>query len=217
MATHRGMDGALVLGGILDGSPLVNGALAQGATSMNIDAGSLNGVVFAGDKFTLAGESGSPQHTVTGGPYVASGNAITGITFTPPIATGGVADNAAVTFVANSVAQILSWEMGAERDVLDASTMGDKWRKVVGGMARWSGEAEALLDYGDAKQKELIDKIATASPASADAGLILRAGTTKQFYGSALLTGFRVVGDTGTLFRVSFQFSGSGSVLPNWV
>ena len=70
MANQRGQSGGLILGGLLVGSPLVNGALSQSATTMDIDATSLTGVVIIGDTFTLAGESGSPTHTVTGGPPI---------------------------------------------------------------------------------------------------------------------------------------------------
>lgn len=87
-------------------APLLNGALAAAATSMSID-GTVPGIVEAGETFTIAGESGSPVHTVTGGPYLESpAGQVTGITFTPGIAAGGVADNAAVTFAASGKAKI---------------------------------------------------------------------------------------------------------------
>lgn len=218
MATFRGMDGLFVLGGILDGAPLVNGLLAAGATSMNIDAApTLKGVVFAGDTFTLAGETGSPVHTVSGGPYVAAANAIAGITFTPAIAAGGVADNAAVTFVSNSVAECRVWNQTSEIAVLAAAAMSDKWRRVRGGMAMWSADAEIHLDYGDAKQKALIDKLFVATPVSVSAGLVLRVGSSKQFYGGALASGFRIAsGGTDAFFTVQCRLAGDGSLLPNW-
>ena len=107
MPNQRGQDGGLILGGLLVGSPLVNGALIENDTTMDIDAVSLTGVVIVGDTFTLAGEAGSPTHTVTGGPfYVAAGNAIASITFSTAVAAGGVANDAAVSFTSNSVAEI---------------------------------------------------------------------------------------------------------------
>ena len=52
--------------------------------------------IFEGVRFTIAGETGSPIHTVTahsGGPPTTS------LTFTPALATGGVADEAVITFL----------------------------------------------------------------------------------------------------------------------
>ena len=82
--------------GTLTGSPLVNGAVTAGATTVNIDAGSLTGTVVVGDLFTVAGDT--QQYVVTAN-ATASGNAIAGMTFSPAAVTNW-ADNAAVTFVA---------------------------------------------------------------------------------------------------------------------
>ena len=82
--------------GTLAGTPLVNGAVAIGATTMNIDAGALTGTVVPGDIFTVAGD---PQQYVATNTTTAAANAITGITFSPASVLG-FADNAAVTFVA---------------------------------------------------------------------------------------------------------------------
>lgn len=82
------------------GSAAVNnsGGYPSGATSMDID--NLTGLpdagteVFNGVRFTVAGETGSPIHTVTN----HDGPPTTNITFTPPLASA-VSDNAAITFL----------------------------------------------------------------------------------------------------------------------
>lgn len=89
--------------GTLAGTPLVNGALSAGATTMNID-GSLTGTVVPGDVFTLASETQTRVVTNTT-TLTASGSAVTGITFYPPLAAA-VADNASVTFKASHVANL---------------------------------------------------------------------------------------------------------------
>ena len=76
-------------------SLLVNGALSGGESSINLDAGSVTGTLFVGDKITIAGTT----YTVTAD-NTASGNAFTGVAITPTIA-GAVADNAAATVVYN--------------------------------------------------------------------------------------------------------------------
>ncbi len=165
MSNDRGQDGALMLGGRLVGSPLVNGALLENDTTMDIDAVTLTGIVAVGDTFTLAGEAGSPTHTVTGGPfYVAAANAIASITFSTAIAAGGVADDAAVTFADNAVAELLSWTLDhAGLELIDDTVKGDTHRTFKGGLARWSGSAAAWLDYDDPQQASLIDGLAPGS------------------------------------------------------
>lgn len=76
---------------------LINGAVAAGAKTMNIDSTSLSGTVVTGDIFTVAGDS--QTYVVTSGPHTAASNAIAGISFEPAVqAPGGWADNAAVVF-----------------------------------------------------------------------------------------------------------------------
>lgn len=216
MTTYRGMDGALVLGGILSGSPLVNGAKIAGSLTLNLDAASLIGVIHTGDTFTVAGETGLPVHTVTNGPYVAVANAVVGLTFTTVVAVGGIADNAAITFASNSMANVRSWGMNAALQILDTSAMGQKWRTVSGGTASFDGEAEAMLDGGDLKQLALLNAIATGTPPGLDAGMVFKSDLNKQFYGSCVCSNFRVVSASGALVLVRFSFAGSGAVLPNW-
>lgn len=206
------------MGGLLVGSPVVNGALSQGATTMDIDAGSLTGVVIVGDTFTLAGESGSPTHTVTGGPfYVASGNAISSITFSTSIASGGVSDGAAVSFTANSVAEVRAWDLTAELEMIDKTVKGITHRIFRGGLAKWNGTATAWLDYLDTEQAALIDAIATGSPDGTIAGLMFQIASGKTWYGGAELSNFATDSPEGNaLVPVSFDFQGSGQVLPDW-
>lgn len=218
MSNLRGQDGGLILGGLLVGTPLVDGALNAGETTMDIDAASLTGVVIIGDIFTLAGESGSPTHTVTGGPfYVAAANAIASITFSTVIAAGGVANDAAVSFASNSVAEIRAWDLVAELEMIDDTVKGDTHRTFKGGLAKWNGSATAWLDYGDAEQAALIDAIASDPPDGTIAGLMFQAASGKTWYGAAELMNFTTESPEGTaLVPVTFNFQGSGQVLPDW-
>ena len=218
MSNSRGQDGGLILGGLLVGSPLVAGALIENDVVMSIDAVSLTGVVIIGDTFTLAGEAGSPTHTVTGGPvYVAAANAIASITFSTGVAAGGVANNAAVTFASNSVAEIRTWELASELEMIDDTVKGDTHRTFKGGLAKWNGTATALLDYLDTEQASLIDEIANDPPDGTIAGLMFQIASGKTWYGAGELSNFRAESPEGTaLVPVSFDFQGSGQVLPDW-
>lgn len=224
MAFYRGMSGYISLGGQLQGSPLVNGALTAGAATMNIDATTLIGSVAVGDTFTLAGESGSPTHTVTNGPfYLASSNAITGITFTPAIASGGVVDNAAVTFTSNAVSQVTNWSLNTELEELETTVMGDAWKTVVGGQASWRGSIGFRLDLGDTRQAALAAKILATTPTATVAALtlgVLRSSTgpaIKQLYGAAILRNIQITAQMGQIVNASAEFTGNGYVLNQWV
>jgi len=212
----------LSFGGKLEvtaGNVLVNGALTIGLTTMNIDGAGLKGVVVVGDTFTLGGESGSPVHTVTGTQFrAAAAAAIAGITFSPGIATGGVADNAIVTFSANSIAQVSGWSMSTSMETIDISKMGDGWRGFVSGLATWTGQGTTQLDMGDAKQAALINAIVAATPAPTLNGVLfgVMAGL-KMFYAGAILSGFSITGmEVGGIATAQFNFQGTGAVLPNW-
>lgn len=88
--------------GTLATSPLINGAVSAGATTLNLDAVSLTGTLLAGDVFTVAGDT-QTYVVVTGG--TAAGNALNGVVFYPPSVLG-FADNAAFTLKATHVANL---------------------------------------------------------------------------------------------------------------
>lgn len=87
---------------------LVNGTPTAGAQTMNIDGST--GIIGVGRTFTIAGETGSPVHTVTSHTET-SGNTTT-LVFTPPLATGGAADNSALTIPAVTGPNLLEIRIG---------------------------------------------------------------------------------------------------------
>jgi len=82
---------------------ITDGVQTIGLKTIDIDETTLTGTLVTGDVFTVAGDT--QQYVVTGGPHTASGNAITGLTF-EPAAKVAWGDGAAVTFVANHVANL---------------------------------------------------------------------------------------------------------------
>lgn len=94
---------------------LVNGALAQGVKTMNIDSTTLTGTLVDGDVFTIAGQT--QTYVVSNTTLLtAAGNAITGVTFEPALKVA-VADNAQITFKADHVMNI-----GFHRDAIAFAT-----------------------------------------------------------------------------------------------
>ena len=126
----------------LSGTAAVNdvaGWLAA-ATSGDLDTVVLNttdtDLVPVGARFTVAGETGTPVHTVTARTPSGTGPT-TNITFTPAIATGGVADDAVITFLPQRVTVKigegdLTWTESREliydrdRDLLDTVRLGQE-------------------------------------------------------------------------------------------
>lgn len=218
MAFYRGLDGFLSLGGVLVGSPRTATSYASAIGTININSAStLTGIIAVGDIFTVAGETGTPNHTVTGGPfYVAATNSISNITFTPAFITGGVASSAVVTFQSNAIANVKAHNVNAEVEILDSTVMGNKWTTCKGGAAKWSGTGECFLDGGDARQLALIQKLQAATPATTVSALLFGVVSGKQWYAACELSEVRITGGTGALWSVFFSFEGSGSMLPNF-
>lgn len=86
--------------GSVEVSPLSTSALAAvgahlaGVSSVTLDAATVTGLLVAGDTLTFAGHD--EVYTVTGGPYVAAGNALAAVAISPALAEN-VADNEGVT------------------------------------------------------------------------------------------------------------------------
>jgi hypothetical protein len=213
--TYPGYGGLMVVGGILDGSPLINGALASSLTTLALD-GVTAGVILGGDTFTIAGETGSPTHTVTAGlAFLVANTSLTGLTFTPAIATGGVADNAAITFTSNSVAQMGQWELTVKRTVHKNAFFGEKWEGTIGGLASASGRCEGWLDLSDAKQSALASNLVATTPIATPIGLVFRYATSKNIYLFGVPQNAKVSAPVNGLVTVAFAFTADGTVLTN--
>lgn len=112
------------------GSPLVNGTVAEDATTMNVDGGAAAETILEGDIFTVAGATG--QYVCTAN-KAASGGAITGLAFYPAAPSGGFANSAAITikathrvnivFQKNAFAFVARPLMDTESAVSESSTI----------------------------------------------------------------------------------------------
>lgn len=219
MSTFRGSKGLLALGGLQSGSPQLKGAVAQGATQATIDGGgsALTGAILDGDEFTVAGDA--TTYTVTADARIGenTANEVT-ISFDPAVqVSGGWADNAAVSFVANSIAQVRRWDAETSRPYRRDDTMGDDARTGKLDIPQWTGSAEALLDYADPEQADVIDEIkGNAAPSNFGAYLQVASGPMKGLYGHILPVDASVVAEKGSLVTVEFNFEGEGSLAPDW-
>jgi hypothetical protein len=221
MATRRGQDGLLVLGGKLQGAPLVDGVVASAAATLTVDGSQLYGTVAVGDIFVVDGDG--INRTVSGSVVrAASTHHVSAVTFTPS-ATAGFANNATVTFQSNSIGELTRWSLdNVEIELIEDTAKGDTTKTYKGGYVNWNGSAAARLDYGDTKQAELIDMIASGSPDGTIATLVfvvedVTLGDLKTFYGSAYLTNFSVTSPEGSsIVEVTFAFQGVGDLSTDW-
>jgi hypothetical protein len=217
MTTYRGLDGFLSLGGVVTGTPTLQISAATGASEVMIyNVGStLTGIIAVGDKFTI---SDGVEHTVAGTYYAAVGNSFGTVPIATTVATVA-ATGATVAFTANTVGECKLHSLTAELELLDSTVMGDEWRTFHATAtlaASWSGSGECYLDYDDVPQKAMIDDIAASSPTGSTRATVFAVGADKLFYGSILMSGFTITHDNGALVTVQFNFTGAGSVRPEW-
>ena len=215
MSNFRGQDGRLILGGELVGFPVTPQAYATSVTTIDLtgDPLPLTGLVTVGDIFTVAGTT--TQYTVTGSFYVASGNAVTGLVFTPAIVTAFSSD-AVVTFESHSVAELTAWTLDSDIDPIEDTVKGDTHKTFLGGAAHHRGTATAWLDAADTEQGSLLAEIATATPDGTVAALVFRVAEGKYFYGAAELANFSTGSPEGGLVPVTFTFQITGPLAKEW-
>jgi hypothetical protein len=225
MTTFRGVDCFLAIGGgHLDANPAVKLQQAEiaGASVVTLTATTaLSGVVMAGDTFTVAAEAGAPVHTVTGGPYVAVANVCGPVSFSTVVAAGGVGIGAVVTLAASSIVEAKAHRFTSTLDVLDTTRFGTSgYKSYIGGLCEWAGTGGANFDYGDARQKALVDRLTGAAPGASTTavmfGMIASAGHTKQFYGVVAITQFEINAQVAGLVEATYTFRGSGQFTVDW-
>lgn len=218
MGRYKGSNGLVALGGQQEGSPVIDGAVAQGASTATIDGGgsSLEGVILQGDEFTVAGDG--QTYTVTEDVVIGAQTANhADISFTPNVQpAAGWSDDTAVTFLANSLAQVEGWEAEVSRPYLEGTVMGDDARTGTLDQPEWTGSADVLLDDEDDEQSDLIDDI-RQNNADVDFGVLFEVAPEKVLYGHVVPESTQITGERGAWVTASFSFQGEGLLQPNWI
>lgn len=116
--TTRGVTPTGSIKGTLSGA-VINGAVAEGATTLALDGAAGGGTILKGDRFTVASVAGeyffTSAYTADGGGVIASA------AFQPPAPAGGFGDDAAITLVdrpAMKVLRTLNKRINEQRDRL---------------------------------------------------------------------------------------------------
>jgi hypothetical protein len=104
---------AIAAGGVVAGAAInvtkagaVNNVAGYTAGTTTMLVNGFTGAVSNGDTFTVAGETGSPVHTVTG--HTETGGNTTSVTFSVVLATGGAANAAVITVTRASQAGVVN-------------------------------------------------------------------------------------------------------------
>lgn len=219
MSAFRGSVGFVAQGGVQDGSPQTDGAVAQGANQATLDGGGggLTGVILEGDTFTVAGDA--QVYTVTSDVVIgaSTANEVT-VEFTPGVQpSGGWDDNTAVTFSANSVAEVTRWEATPERPYINTTVLGDSARTGTLDIPEWSGSLRMLLDDADDQQSNLLNEVhENGAIQNLGAALVIEESPSKQVYGHIVATSAVVTAERGAMVEVEVSFNGEDAVAIDW-
>lgn len=212
MATIRGNDGLVALGGYVPDSIFVKGAVAQAATSATFDGngGTARGVIRPGDTFTVAGD-GQTYTVATGGVFGDPTADERAITFSPGVVPGGGwPDNSAVTMVLAQLAQVRAFDLDVDRTLFNTTVMRDVAETFKVGFQAFKGNITVLLDAADTEQETFINNV--VGGASPEFALTLAAEDGTEFFGDVVATGFNHRQDVGQIVELGLSFSGRGAL-----
>lgn len=156
---------------------LVNGAVAPGAETANLDSPTLTGSLVIGDLFTVAGDT--QQYVITQ-IATAVGNAIT-INFSPPVPadTPGWLDNAQVTFVETYTTSAIAMHSSA---------------MVIASRPTPDSSLSELLGYTPKMKTQFTDPVTGLTLQMMAEDQYFQSGVTfSLLYGKKLLDGKRIV------------------------
>lgn len=119
------------------------------------------------------------------------------------------------TFNGSTVAQIQRWEVTASQDIIDYTSMGDRWRKRQGGLAEWSGRIDVVYEKLTG-QLGMTDSLIAATPTSSAVTCVFQLASGKTFTGSAIVARISVSGDKADKFDASFELMGDGELTDAW-
>lgn len=116
-----------------------------------------------------------------------------------------------------AVADVRSWSVTINREVVENTAMGDDFRKYLKGLQSFTGSMEVV--YNDS-ESAVVD---TALNPDTDAAVVVEFyadatnSTTSKFEGTVVVTSFSVSNTYDGLMTATVEFQGTGSpTLTNW-
>ena len=117
-----------------------------------------------------------------------------------------------VTVGGNTVVKVSSFEVNAERELLEDTGMDDSARSYKSGFLNWTGRISCRFDAADTTgQQALMDEVLAASPSNL--ALVFRSETGGGNYsGNALPVRFNHRQGIGAIVEIEFEVQGIGAL-----
>lgn len=108
----------------------------------------------------------------------------------------------------NTVAEVRSFTLNTNLELIDDTAMGDSWRTKIAGLKNWDGTIECHWDDTDSTGQE-----AMTIGASVELHLLPEGAAGEDYTGTAIITGISQTQsfDNTTVSR-SFSFVGNGAL-----
>lgn len=103
-----------------------------------------------------------------------------------------------------------TFSLNINNAVLDVTSFGNAWKEHIDGVKDFSGSASGYLDYSDAVQKEIVDKILSSSENT----LTIDFKVTKDLTltGSVKISSLSTTVAVSDKVGISFNFVGNGAL-----
>lgn len=103
-----------------------------------------------------------------------------------------------------------TFNLNINNATLDVTSFGNAWKEYIDGVKDFSGSASGYLDYKDAMQKEIVDKILSSSEST----LMLDFKVTNDLTltGSVKISSLSTTVAVSDKVGISFNFVGSGAL-----
>lgn len=103
-----------------------------------------------------------------------------------------------------------TFSLNINNAVLDVTSFGNSWKEHIDGVKDFSGSASGYLDYSDAVQKEIVDKILSSS----ESALTIDFKVTKDLTltGSVNISSLSATVAVSDKVGISFNFVGNGAL-----
>ena len=103
-----------------------------------------------------------------------------------------------------------TFNLNINNATLDVTSFGNAWKEYIDGVKDFSGSASGYLDYKDAMQKEIVDKILSSSEST----LMLDFKVTNDLTltGSVKISSLSTTVAVSDKVGISFNFVGNGAL-----
>ena len=121
-----------------------------------------------------------------------------------------------VTVGGNVIASISSFEITAERQLLEDTAMKDTGRSFKGGLPNWTARITARFRPDDTLGQQAIVTHLTQAAAPSNLALVFLADTGQTYTGSAMGSRFTHRQEIDGIAEIDFEVQGVGALVPSF-